>query len=185
MRLVRKAALLIAAAIGSTAVLGATGPVPAFAYTTTGCKWHSTTVAYGQVNDSSYLSVEQSAATAWSTTNTPILFSFFPGSPVNGIEVAAGNYGSTGWDGYSNWTCSGGISSSAFSRWNTYYTAGYSNPARESVMVHEFGHDLGLNHAGSSTCSGQPIMYTSSARYFTCGHVVPQADDVNGVNAIY
>jgi hypothetical protein len=52
-------------------------------------------------------------------------------------------------------------------------------------MVHEMGHGLGLDHAGSSSCSGQPIMYSSSNRYFNCGHVTPQSDDINGINAIY
>lgn len=50
-------------------------------------------------------------------------------------------------------------------------------------MVHEMGYALGLAHAGGSSCSGQPIMYYSSDRYFTCGHYTPLTDDVNGINA--
>ncbi len=52
-------------------------------------------------------------------------------------------------------------------------------------MVHEIGPALGLAHAGSSSCSGQPIMYYSSDRYFISGHYTPQTDDSSGINAIY
>jgi len=62
---------------------------------------------------------------------------------------------------------------------------GGSSAARRSVMNHEIGHAMGIDHAGGSGCNGQPIMYRTSARYFTCGHIKPQADDVNGINAIY
>jgi hypothetical protein len=49
------------------------------------------------------------------------------------------------------------------------------------VMIHE----IGLGHAGTGKCSGQPIMCCASARYAVCGQVKPQTDDINGINAIY
>ncbi|WP_435203278.1 M57 family metalloprotease [Janibacter sp. GS2] len=65
---------------------------------------------------------------------------------------------------------------------NRKYTDSYSSSARKSVMVHELGHAIGLSHTGSSSCSGQPIMYAYSSRYFTCGHIAPQSDDISGAN---
>jgi hypothetical protein len=81
--------------------------------------------------------------------------------------------------------CSGGHSSGFGSYWNKYYTDGYSSTARRQVMVHELGHAIGLGHSGSPSCSGQPIMYANSNRYFTCGRYAPQQDDINGINYLY
>lgn len=88
-------------------------------------------------------------------------------------------------DGHSYWNCTGGITSGGNSKYNQYYTDGYTATGKKQVVVHEFGHMLGLGHAGSSTCSGQPIMDYSSSRYFTCGHSTPQSDDVNGINSVH
>ncbi len=73
----------------------------------------------------------------------------------------------------------------AMGYYNSFYTSGYSTTARKQLMVHEMGHELGLDHAGTSTCSGQPIMYPNSSRYFTCNHQNPQPDDIDGSNSLY
>lgn len=102
---------------------------------------------------------------------------------MQGFVIVAVNYGNTNWDAQtvrSNSNChTGNI------RYNRYHTDSYSYGAKVSVMVHEMGHVLGLSHTGSAACSGQPIMYYTSARYFTCKHIAPQADDINGVNRIF
>src|SRR4051794_22208790 len=67
---------------------------------------------------------------------------------------------------------------SVTSYWNTHYTASMGSLERKSVMVHELGHALGLGHAGTSSCSGQPIMYQYESRWTSCGHSTPQSDDV-------
>jgi hypothetical protein len=92
-----------------------------------------------------------------------------------------------GYDGITMWDgCDpAGHYMNPSSWWNKYYTNSYDATGKKQVMVHELGHVLGLGHAGTSTCSGQPIMYAYSTRYTVCGHTTPQADDIAGVNWIY
>lgn len=159
----------------------------ASAYNPTGCHWAHAAIDYGTPANSTYVSPTVAAAVAWTNTPTPIYMLRVAGSPVSGVEVSAANYGSVAWDGYSSWNCSTVFhhTTAAWSRYNTYHTDSYSATGKKQLMVHELGHTLGLAHAGTASCAGQPIMYIYADRYFTCGHVVPQADDIRGINAIY
>lgn len=159
----------------------------ASAYTKTGCHWDRTTIDYGTPTNSAYVSPTVNAATNWTNTPTPIYMRRVAGSPVSGVEISAANYGSVTWDGLSSWNCSTFLhhTTAAWSRYNTYHTNYYSATGKQQLMVHELGHTLGLAHAGTATCSGQPIMYIWEKRYSVCGHVVPQADDIRGINDIY
>jgi hypothetical protein len=176
----------------TTALLGASMVAPtqqAQAYSVTGCRFSSSTIGYSIYlpTTSAYYSLAKQSAADWTATTTPIVFSQKGDCdrPDPGGLISVDDYGSTGADGTTRQVCSNGRYSSFGSYWNTYYTSSYGSNARRSVMNHELGHALGLKHAGSSTCSGQPIMYPYSSRYATCGHISPQTDDINGVNYIY
>lgn len=106
-------------------------------------------------------------------------------TPINGVATFTQNYGNVSWDGQSIWVCSSGKTTGGTLKINRYFTDGYSSTGKKQVVVHELGHLLGLAHAGTATCSGQPIMYYSSDRYFKCGHQNPQTDDINGANHLY
>jgi predicted Zn-dependent protease len=156
-------------------------------FVTEGCKWPGTgSNIYWNTNTSGdYYTQAVNAASDWTNTPTPIYMTM--SSNPQWITVQANNYGSTGQDGVSYLICdqiTGAFGPGTTSNWNTYYTDGYSSAARQSVMVHELGHAIGLAHTGGSPCS-IPIMYPSSERYSSCGYINPQQDDVNGVNYIY
>lgn len=156
-------------------------PGPAAAWTNAYCKKNNATTYY---NIGGYATASQNAINDWKATATPLAFSTATNAE---LYIDVGGYGASGWDAITHTFCgSNGVQTSASSSYyNSYYTANYASAARRSVMVHEIGHAMGIDHAGGASCSGQPIMYYSSARYFTCKHIVPQQDDVNGINAIY
>lgn len=69
------------------------------------------------------------------------------------VQLCSGNYGATGWLGYTLVSSGGGYTSYATIRFNSYYfsQAKYNSSAwRTLVACHEIGHALGLNHADNS-----------------------------------
>ncbi len=159
---------------------------PAQAYATLGCRWTSTNIVWTNASSTAYKSTATNAVAAWTSAVSVVLLSAVPPEYTYNIRLYDVNQGATGIDGSTSYSCAGGyFSGIIYSSVNTYYTDSYSATGREQVMVHEFGHALGLGHSGTSTCSGQPIMYYSSDRYFICNHVNPQSDDIAGINYIY
>ncbi len=177
----------VVAFVGAAAALILTVPAPpASAYALLSCHMSNPQSSYGKTGGvtGGYATALTNAANDWTQTSTRLII--YAGSSSSQFTVDAFNFGNTGYDGIQNSSgCHSGIWIDPYANWNTYYTDSYTTTAKEQVIVHEIGHVLGLAHSGSSTCSGQPLMYYSSDRYFVCGHVKPQPDDVNGINAIY
>jgi predicted Zn-dependent protease len=156
------------------------------AYNLNGCKYKTMPVSYRNSGVGDYSSVIQVAAGNW--TSTPTNVWLVQGGANSILQLFEENDGQTGNDGYSTWTCIGGWMLGGSGWMNTYYTSnpnsGYAFYGRVAVETHEVGHLLGLSHNNPALCS-IPIMYYSSARWFSCGLSTPQPDDINGVKHLY
>lgn len=152
------------------------------AYNLEGCKYKTMPVAYGNSGSGDYYSAFNAAANSW--TNTPTNVWLQLGGANSTLQLFTENDGNTGHDGWSTYDCVGGYMLDGRAASNTNYTNGYNFWGKQQVMAHEVGHLLGLAHNNPALCS-VPIMYYSSARYFTCGFILPQQDDINGVKSLY
>jgi len=162
---------------------------PAEAYRPYICNYHDAVIGYffasAVKNNTAYSDAAKGAVSAWTNLTEATLYSTT--SPE--LTIDAVNSGNQDFDARfyydgCNRTTSVWIGDT-FAIWNRFDTDAYSVNAKKSVIVHEIGHGLGLDHTGSSSCAGQPIMYGSNSRWFTCGHVNPQQDDINGIAATY
>lgn len=116
----------------------------------------------------------------WNNSSALLVFSYASSSP---FIVDDTDNSSVGWDGITYWTTSssnGHQFTSVHIYLNYHYTQYYTASEAGAVAGHEAGHGLGLAHT-----SGCVLMtpYTSDRQ--ACGVNVPQADDVNGANALY
>ena len=149
-------------------------------------RWKSTSVHYYYDNwiGSRAISYLGKGATAWNNTNTPVTISFGSG---NYVYCSVTQSSDSEWDGmvvtthdsmYYVKTQSLTLNQNASRTWP-------NNGALKSVVVHEFGHVLGLADNGSTATIMNGFTWGVNGRYE--GHMVttPQSDDINGVNAIY
>jgi len=187
----RRIATLLAAVTVSAGILA---PVaPASAWTGLGCKFSTPNLkCKPNTSTSTYLDAATRSTQAWNSTATPIILTKV--SSGANISVADGVFGNTGYDGITlnssgnNPSCgsSGLWPTGIVTWWNRTYTDGYSVDKRQSVMVHELGHALGLAHSSASSCTNVPIMQPDThTRWDVCLLKTPRADDINGVNALY
>ena len=163
--------------LGLVLALSAT---PAEAYTTTGCKWASSTAKYANNTPSSYNTAVSSAASAW-TSATDI--NWVTGSSGVVAYVVAGNYGASGYEGLTTWICNwAGTYQNLNIQLNRHYMDSHNAARKKAIVMHEFGHALGLNH---SSVRGYPVMATSPSNSYLNGTTSLKPDDIAGANFLY
>lgn len=157
------------------------GQSAARAYTTTGCAWDSFTIYidYRYVNGNFRTAFQQAASNYRNSTHVKVYPSDQSG---NAYTAQNSNYGATGWEGYSNWSCLFGTTHSANSRLNQYYLSGSESVTRLKVVwLHELGHGLGLGHVSVL----QRVMYPSASQAYFAGVTALTSDELNGIYNIY
>jgi hypothetical protein len=162
-------------------------------YNLENCMWKppatNTGVTYG--TEAPYNTNAQTATANWNTllSNNAVSFGFATKS--NGpIYEHATNFGNTGYDGITNYSCSGGDFTKPVNVYiNTYYASTYSTGEQVDVLAHEFGHSLGLGHNwyyDGTDCIGVTLMYPSTdKRWGTCSLQSPTSEDISGAAHIY
>nr|WP_295662548.1 PEPxxWA-CTERM sorting domain-containing protein [Polymorphobacter sp.] len=111
------------------------------------------------------------------------------------IQMCSGNYGATGWLGYTNVQTSSGYIVMATIRLNDYY---FSQPKydtaawRAETACQELGNALGLqdsDHVTTNANTGSCMDYTNSptggGNYGTLENLQPSSSDMKNLNAIY
>ena len=162
-------------------------PSPASAYTLTGCKFSSSTIPY--LVSGLPTGYDLTSARGDWTVNTDVA-----GWTTSTIAARAdfrfAYYGNVGWTGATSaGTCPGRTNHSltVSIRTNRTYTDSYSVNKRISVMSHEIGHALGLNHNNtSSPCTSVVLMNGyDDQRFDSCGVYRTKSDDRAGANSLY
>ncbi|NIL59952.1 matrixin family metalloprotease [Salinispora arenicola] len=196
--------IIATALVSLTATLGGLTftETPAAAYNLYGCKYSGSGINLkwqpALNNTSAYLNPAQWSIKVWNQVSAPVYFTQVT-SGAN-LRIADGNFGNLPFDGVLldasgvdpvgddplNKCNNGFWSETNTTWWNTYYTDGASGQKKQSIMVHEIGHALGLAHRQTSSCSTSSIMEpVTYRRYDVCGHATPQADDIDGANYLY
>ena len=164
-------------------LLGITGNVRA--YQVLGYRWPSSTITY------SFSSGMAQRAQAYTTTCAGMWNS----SDATLTQVSSGynvwvstvSYSDAEWDGLTDLYLSGGyFTGTAYLRINAGATETWNdNGALRSVVLHEFGHCLGLADLEGERAIMNGFTWGNYSRYGAYGLTTLQNDDLAGVNSIY
>lgn len=158
---------------------------PIWAYHYLGSKWPSSSIKYNYDNQTSSGYVQTffgSAANVWSKSDVTIRKSGSGNDVIYCIQVSEPK---ESWDGISSNYKKNGIISYSLIEINKAITKTWNNQgALKSVVVHEFGHTLGLDHTNGAVIMN-PYTWGSKSRYGEYGVTVPASDDIKGINALY
>ncbi len=165
-------------------------PVPqARAYTFTGCKsWRldggqAELYRKGNGINSYYSGVIDNAATKW---NPKLKRGSFQGVSSGGSLVIERYSYVQGWFALASWNCVGGsYSGSTGIALNSRTMDPLASWQDRYVLIHEFGHIVGLNHS-SSGCGVAVMRSDAVTGDSSCsGGNPPWSDDINGAHARY
>jgi hypothetical protein len=194
---------LVLFALAAGAPVGAT-TLPAQSWN--GYHWAHTgnlAIMVGNNTSSKWAPYLASAEAAWSTDKyvdfvaTPGMTNASTCAGMYGtIQVCSGNYGSTGWSGWTTvWTAGTSIYQATIKLNDYYFTqAKYDNPAYfAQVICQELGNSLGLNDSDRSytnTNVGSCMDYTNDpsgtkGTNGTLANIAPSATDFSHLNTIY
>lgn len=149
------------------------------AFTTTGCKWGTTSPTISTQNVSGIYITPFANARNDINSLTPVTLN----TTADGAFWWAwnGKYGATGWEGLATWTCSSGKVTGANSKLNDYYLASAPSARIKVVWLHELSHVFGLGHVTTVT----RVMYSSASTAYNNGVRTLTADETNGYNYLY
>lgn len=155
-------------------------------YSLLGYKNKSSTVNYyyDNYNSSRFKDFVSKGASSWNSAKVDAKFSY---KYASGIVCSETSNSKVSWDGISyyshnsknQFTSQSIVINKAMPAWNT-------DGALKSVVVHEFGHQLGLDDLyNGSKAVMNGYTYGNNSRYGTYKISAPTTDDKNGVNKIY
>jgi predicted Zn-dependent protease len=180
------------AAVTVAALLLFSAPAWAVSYNLENCQFNASGNSLlwkDATTRSGYATPAAGAVAAWNSSTTHLTLTLT--TTGANVQVQDGNFGPTinghTWDGVTYQTCSGGYNTVTAQSWiNRYYADGYGTNERQSVLVHEIGHALGLDHFDTQTCSQVQVMESLTGhRYVDCNKYIPQFGDIAGINAMY
>lgn len=160
------------------------GPLFVSAYSLSGAKWAAIFTDPLRYYSTSGFAEVGTARSDWNTAVDDITLS--TGSSSYIYKIMDTDDSEAEWDGLSDWAAAG----SYFYKCDVYINEypiddlNYPSAAIKSVIAHEMGHAFGLDHVTGPKIMN-PSTYCSSSRYGYYSISTPQADDADGVDAIY
>lgn len=174
--------IILGLALASFAIVGSA--VPASAFNLIGCKWPSGGITFKDNFTGAYDTQGTDASNNWTNATVVTLIEVSSNPDYSQIN---GTYGNTGWDRLTTGSCGGGIwVKGVLVRLNQTYADAYGPNKKQSVIAHELGHVVGLDHRSTASCSGRSLMFPDTpGRFDSCSIYTVQPDDAAGAAAIY